>query len=502
VLCEVLVWALAAGITVFIYLAVSAARSEILVRAAFRASVPVMWLVPSVLLLSAGTTVSTMAGLLLVASTVRAVIARSVPQESATPDPPEVRKTRTRMFGSAYLRPPGIRERFPPVTGAILLQIAIWAALAQYPFPAAALVAICAIILTWASKSRGALKSDRRRRLRSSLIVLLTLLFTTALSLSQLPPLHDLTDLVAPPAPPVAKETAMPIFTSPAPVGKEVQGVILHAGPREARPRRKVFGGPLLPAIPVSASEPLTIPFTGEYHLFRTSSGRLPAGSITENGTPLDTLYATTNREPLQMEAYQELSPPLDMKNCEKIQMLIASRDTLPGVAVLQFLNGDKVEDAGIALIGLGGDGEETVTFKIPPNSATRFLVSAIRIVFQSNPTHSERNSRIAIRRLSFAPSHPRGSMAPKLHCNSGETPMRISHIILVLFVAIGLVSCNREDGREGPDAREAGRKAYRAAQSAKRDLKDAERELRNAGRQFREGWEEAKRGDRTRNDK
>ena len=81
---------------------------------------------------------------------------------------------------------------------------------------------------------------------------------------------------------------------------------------------------------------------------------------------------------------------------------------------------------------------------------------------------------------------------------------MKISRPLLGLILAIGLVSCARDDAdrRDGPNAHRAGQEAYRAAQRAKRDLKEAERELRSAGKQFRDGWEEAKHSDKNRTDK
>ena len=81
---------------------------------------------------------------------------------------------------------------------------------------------------------------------------------------------------------------------------------------------------------------------------------------------------------------------------------------------------------------------------------------------------------------------------------------MRISIIALVLALGIGLSSCDRDDStrRETPEARQAGRDAYRAAQAAKRDLKEAERELEKAGKSFREGWLEAKHNDKNSHEK
>jgi hypothetical protein len=77
---------------------------------------------------------------------------------------------------------------------------------------------------------------------------------------------------------------------------------------------------------------------------------------------------------------------------------------------------------------------------------------------------------------------------------------MRISYTALVVAGALSLISCTRENGahREEPAAREAGREAYRATQDIKRGAKKAEQELRNTGKELRQGWNEAKRENKT----
>lgn len=62
-------------------------------------------------------------------------------------------------------------------------------------------------------------------------------------------------------------------------------------------------------------------------------------------------------------------------------------------------------------------------------------------------------------------------------------------------MIAAGLTfpSCNRDDRRDEPAARQVGRDAYRASEELKEGAKKAEKELRNAGKEVREGWNEAK---------
>jgi len=73
---------------------------------------------------------------------------------------------------------------------------------------------------------------------------------------------------------------------------------------------------------------------------------------------------------------------------------------------------------------------------------------------------------------------------------------MRTFFAIFLIIFGLGLVSCERDretNRREAPNAREAGRQAYRASQDLKRGVQNAEKDLEKATREFREGWNEAK---------
>ena len=57
----------------------------------------------------------------------------------------------------------------------------------------------------------------------------------------------------------------------------------------------------------LSSSVPLSIPFGGEYWLYRWPYRRPPRHSTTRRGTPAALSFRTTDRVPLKMEAYQKL---------------------------------------------------------------------------------------------------------------------------------------------------------------------------------------------------
>jgi hypothetical protein len=70
---------------------------------------------------------------------------------------------------------------------------------------------------------------------------------------------------------------------------------------------------------------------------------------------------------------------------------------------------------------------------------------------------------------------------------------MRASGLFFILAAGLAITSCNRDDHRNEPAARQVGRDAYQASQELKHDAKKAGQELRSAGKEMREGWNEAK---------
>jgi hypothetical protein len=149
------------------------------------------------------------------------------------------------------------------------------------------------------------------------------------------------------------------------------------------------------------AAQPLDFPFTGEYELFRASSGRLPAGSAIDTGTPLDMVYGTTNGGPMLTVAVQAFETPFNMTNCEKVLVELISRDTMPLLATLRLVAERSVEDAGTELMGMQPGREETLEFQIP-HSAKPLLIHAMRITFQRPGFDQEKSARIAIHRFTL----------------------------------------------------------------------------------------------------
>ena len=73
-----------------------------------------------------------------------------------------------------------------------------------------------------------------------------------------------------------------------------------------------------------------------------------------------------------------------------------------------------------------------------------------------------------------------------------GGERMRIPGFTLAIFIALGLMSCDRSDtARQEPPARQAGREAHQASRQIRQGVQEATHDLQHAGKQFRQGWNE-----------
>ena len=189
------------------------------------------------------------------------------------------------------------------------------------------------------------------------------------------------------------------VGSSPATEAKEkIPGVVLR--PRQKRSQRPTL---VLPGsrLRLSFDQPLAIPFTGEYQLFRTSSGNLPPEAIVEAGTPMENLFRTTSGGPMETVAVQAFEPPLDLTQCGQVLVTLMSAEALPVLASMQLVAEGRVEDGGTDLIGMKGAREEMLEFLVPV-TARPLLVHAIRISFQRPGPDSDKNVRIAVERFTL----------------------------------------------------------------------------------------------------
>ena len=411
-------WALAFGATLFVFMAFSVDDLGEVVVAALAASAPAMWLVPALLLLATLMPWPTIAGLLLIANSVRTLVSVRAPRRRmharAHKPVPE------RLFRAEVS--PGFvsRENTPAIAGVFMLQAGVWAAYEGYALAAAALCAAAVSIWTRTSIAKGATQPQAATTLsRAVLRVVPVLLLSILLSMAGFTMDAAGPEVPEPAGGPAAVRRLLARLAGPpeghaAPVQKAgpkvvnlekykdgIPGLILRTEAPRQRP--KVMVPFTVPAAGLKVSQPLLIPFTGEYRLFRQSSGQPPPGSLVQYGSPLDNVYVTTNLGAMQMEAFQPFDPPVDFTRCGRVQLTLLNREVSPATLTLSLVAGGAVEEIGLDIFGLHGAPEETLEFLVP-DAPRRRPVSAIRVRFALDPKYETQSARVAIKGFTLFP--------------------------------------------------------------------------------------------------
>jgi hypothetical protein len=74
-------------------------------------------------------------------------------------------------------------------------------------------------------------------------------------------------------------------------------------------------------------SNPLSVPFFGAYWLYRWPQSRPPPDSYVIRGSPLKSVFRSSDRIPLSMEAHQNFGTLIDLSCCSQIQIAITSTE-------------------------------------------------------------------------------------------------------------------------------------------------------------------------------
>ena len=86
-----------------------------------------------------------------------------------------------------------------------------------------------------------------------------------------------------------------------------------------------------------------SIPFAGQYLLFRFPQRRPPPTSILQRGSPATLAFSTVDHWPLNMEAIQKLDEPIDLSCCSAMRVEIWNADKYPGTVTLELYANDKL---------------------------------------------------------------------------------------------------------------------------------------------------------------
>jgi hypothetical protein len=419
-------WAAAGGIMLGLYATFSLAPFAEIVEASWLTSAAVMWAVPGVLLLASDSQPGVAFGVGAVLNSARLLASGRPPTGGI------VRKRRRAGRSSepmlfrtqAEQRAFFSRETRTAAVGAGALQAGAYALAVDRTLLAAGLFATAAAIWSATSVSRGATATnDAARQPYAAAGALLTLLLTVTLTavllasgaagdratqaanlLARLMHLPAARAEASKAPEGASHQVATRVVDTGRVIGKlgrnGVPGVMLRPQARRTHRPGLIAPGARLRLPPV---DPLAFAFSGEYHLYRQSSGSLPKESPVDSGSPLESVYRTTNGGPMETVAVQMFEPPIDLSHCGKVRVELTSAEVAPVLATMQFVAEGRVEEAGIDLMGMRPGRKQVLEYDVPATARPR-LVRAIRIVFRHAGPDGDKNVRIAVEQLILAP--------------------------------------------------------------------------------------------------
>jgi len=425
-----------AAIALALYLALPKSESRNMLCAILRTSAVAVWFAPATILLSHVAPAALAASLALVVTATRLLYSEWL---AAVP-PVEEPRIHPGLFGENLPPAPAItRELGTGLAAAGVLQSAVLAAMAQAPLLAGALSALAAAILTMFAITAGAASAERPTPLpRSVLGIVLTILLAAGVTVGGM---HGRLarggsgtgtgDGNTPGAAEDARELMRDLlygkkdakagnsdFQAPAPLPPNLTtnvgdgsfpGVILWP---EIKPEpRLVAPLPARGGKGTGFSQPYSIPFGGEYWMFRRFFYRPPPNSFFQRGSPAALAFSTTDHWPLEMEAHQRLEEPLDLGCCRAIRVDIWNADRFPGTVALELfvIDGRKSTSLGEAPVrsapNLKTDSvmavPESLEFTVPAGTGE---CSELKVIFRRDKSRQDKSARIALERFQLVP--------------------------------------------------------------------------------------------------
>jgi hypothetical protein len=430
---SLLAWAWSAAIALGFYLLIPKPPGFDSVQATLRTSATAVWLAPAMLSISASSLGALAAGLLLVASTTRLLYSQ------------------WRLFHQPVAH--DLPYLSPGLSISLNLQIGLLLVLMGDSLAAAAFLGTAMVLATVFTSLAGAWPERFEPSLPRSVVgVLLTVLFSAAVTVVGLSPRlivnpEDRWDNYSQGRPGFFRSTRQlfdgilygkqppkqpdPLASQPepppmAPAGDVTDtafpGVIIWP---EIQPQTLLI--PPLPAmghglLNLPAQAPLSIPFAGQYWLYKPPSARPPEKSLTRRGTPLDLGFRTTDHRAMIMEAYHRFDEPISLRCCSSIRLAISNLDPYFGTVRLELIlihtpaKGRSFLSLGKAPVlsaplhtappwrgGRTLPAPETLESPIPAGTALREF-DEIKIVFHRDRMRLDHSAKIAIERIIFVP--------------------------------------------------------------------------------------------------
>jgi hypothetical protein len=160
-------------------------------------------------------------------------------------------------------------------------------------------------------------------------------------------------------------------------------------------------------------ARPLTIPFGGEYWMFRWPYYRPPPNSYFQRGTPWALSFSTPDHFPMQMEARQKLPQAISLRCCSHMQLAVLNADPSPQTISLELiLIDDQLPNTSLQSLGRAAVTSvpekkaavpEVLDFLFP--TAPRFdQFDEIKVIFHRTAGRMDRSARVSIERFVLVP--------------------------------------------------------------------------------------------------
>lgn len=461
-------WAASAAITLTLYaLAMQWERADA-IKAALRTSAVAVWFAPAVILLSQLSPAALAGALVLVVYTARLLYSQWQAIHPAVELPTATVRVQRLFVSSELPESPMWKQMAPALTASFCVQTGVVATLFHYPLLAGIGYAMSAAVVTVFALGTGAYKSERNPTLpRSALGVLATILLAIGLTVGGLAPRlmrtfgwadggngapqHGLLETAraflrevlydehpgAPGPPAGAPNGPRPgVRTAHDAVPDDTvsnngfpnnngtgfsddgfPGVILWPEvkpiPTLIAPMPQMGGGLFTPA----DMHPLSIPFSGEYWMFRWPFARPPRNSYFQRGNPAALSFSTTDHRPMQMEAHHKLQQTIDLSCCSRIQLAIRNADRFPGTISVDLfllnaeLPGARSQSLGRAAVASAPDTTkdpvtpvpEILDFAMPATPALEAF-DEFKVVFIRDRKRMDKSAKISIERFILVP--------------------------------------------------------------------------------------------------
>jgi hypothetical protein len=414
---------LAAGLITLVLYLLLRQDPEYVVHGPLRTSTAAIWFAPAVILFAEHSPAAIVAALVLVINATRVLYDQW--RQNLIPVPEDMP---TELFASFWSPTPSFwRLLAPALMASLFAQIAFAAALLGHSVLGALTAALAAATITvFAQKSHAAEFRRPPSLPRSVLGFALTLVLAIGLTVGGMLPRfggHGFghggdggtasAPAVANSGPPGQLPPEIPHGTA----DSGFFGVILwpevkpYATLIEPMPQTRSGSGPALP------QRPWSIPFSGEYWMYRWPFAHPPQNSFFQRGNPADLSFSTTDHRPLQMEARHKLEQPVTTDCCSSIQIEVRNADRFPGTIALELYLIDRQSPrqyqmwVGRAPLKSQPDlshdyvtpVRETLEFPMPASAPIQQF-DEFKLLFTRASNRADRSAKLAIERFVLIP--------------------------------------------------------------------------------------------------